>query len=215
MKPYLVKTPRFLNWIYPKRIWNIPNNANSVYLTFDDGPIPNVTTWVLDTLKKYNAKATFFCVGDNVRKNPAIFNDIKKDGHAIGNHTFNHLNGWKTENTKYIKNISLAEKELNQNQLLFRPPFGKITNKQAKILQKKGYTIIMWDVLSADYDTSISKETCLKNFLNTIKSGSIIVLHDSIKAENNLRYVLPKVLDYIKENGLVCKEINLEVLVKN
>ena len=209
MKLRLVTVPKFVQRIYPKRIWALPNADNTVYLTFDDGPIPEVTPWVLDTLKKYNAKATFFCIGDNIKKHPEIFKRILAEGHSVGNHTFNHLNGWKTETQSYIDNVSLFEKEIQELNIrysslaprtsLFRPSYGKITSKQANLLQQQGYKIIMWNVLSYDYDTSVSKEQCLQNVLQHIQSGNIVVFHDSIKAQKNLRYVLPKVLEYVNE----------------
>ncbi|WP_443634103.1 polysaccharide deacetylase family protein [Candidatus Marifrigoribacter sp. Uisw_064] len=189
---------------------------NSVYITFDDGPIPEVTPWVLDTLSRFKAKATFFCIGDNVQKHPLIYNRLLKEGHATGNHTFNHLNGWKTSTEDYSINCEKFEEILNLVQddkssinTLFRPPYGKITSKQASILQKKGYSICMWDVLSADFDASISEEKCLQNVLKNIEPGSIIVFHDSLKAEKRLKYVLPKVLDYIYTNGLNSNKISL------
>jgi peptidoglycan/xylan/chitin deacetylase (PgdA/CDA1 family) len=220
VKPYLVKTPQFVQRIFPERVWAFPNNNNNVYLTFDDGPIPEVTSWVLSLLKEYQAKATFFCIGDNVSKHPEIFQQLISEGHSIGNHTFNHLNGWKTRTEEYIKNCSefheILRYALNdnsalstQNSKLFRPPFGKITSKQAIILQEKGYKIIMWNVLSADFDTSISKEKCLENVINNIQSGSVVVFHDSLKAEEKLRFVLPKVLEHIKELGFKCQPIIL------
>jgi peptidoglycan/xylan/chitin deacetylase (PgdA/CDA1 family) len=216
VKPYLVKSPTVLKWLFPKRIWSLPNNLNSVYITFDDGPIPEVTPWVLDTLSRFKAKATFFCIGDNVQKHPLIYNRLLKEGHATGNHTFNHLNGWKTSTEDYSINCEKFEEILNLVQddkssinTLFRPPYGKITSKQASILQKKGYSICMWDVLSADFDASISEEKCLQNVLKNIEPGSIIVFHDSLKAEKRLKYVLPKVLDYIYTNGLNCNKISL------
>ena len=216
MKPYLVKSPTVLKWLFPKRIWSLPNNLNSVYITFDDGPIPEITPWVLDTLSQFKAKATFFCIGDNVQKHPLIYNRLVKEGHATGNHTFNHLNGWKTSTEDYSINCEKFEEILNLVQddkfsinTLFRPPYGKITSKQASILQKKGYSICMWDVLSADFDASISEEKCLQNVLKNIQPGSIIVFHDSLKAEKRLKYVLPKVLDYIYTNGLNSNKISL------
>jgi peptidoglycan/xylan/chitin deacetylase (PgdA/CDA1 family) len=216
VKPYLVKSPTVLKWLFPKRIWSLPNNLNSVYITFDDGPIPEVTPWVLDTLSRFKAKATFFCIGDNVQKHPLIYNRLLKEGHATGNHTFNHLNGWKTSTEDYSINCEKFEEILNLVQddkssinTLFRPPYGKITSKQASILQKKGYSICMWDVLSADFDASISEEKCLQNVLKNIEPGSIIVFHDSLKAEKRLKYVLPKVLDYIYTNGLNSNKISL------
>ena len=225
MKPYLVKTPKFVQRIFPERVWAFPNNNNSVYLTFDDGPIPEVTPWVLSLLKEYKAKATFFCIGNNISKHPTIFKQILAEGHSIGNHTFNHLNGWKTNTEEYIDNCVAFEEILNtpevlgqddkfnsefriqNSELLFRPPFGKMTSKQVEILQKKGYKIIMWDVLSADFDKSISKEKCLENVINNIQPGSIVVFHDSLKSEEKLKYVLPKVMDYIVAEKWKCARI--------
>ncbi len=193
--------PRFIQRLYPERIWAFSHSKNSVYLTFDDGPIPEVTPWVLDELKKHNAKATFFCIGENVQKHPEIFQRILSEGHSVGNHTFNHLNGWKTSTSEYIENIEKAKRQMHNSEfkiqnskLLFRPPYGKITSKQAKTLQKKGFKIVMWDIISYDFDTNISEEECLQNVLKNIKPGSVVVFHDSLKAEKNLRYVLPKVL---------------------
>lgn len=223
MIPYLVKTPKFVQQIFPKRVWSLPHNKNSVFLTFDDGPITEITSWVLDQLKKHNAKGTFFCIGNNIQKNPMVFEKIISEGHTVGNHTFNHLNGWKTNTETYINNCFLFEKVLKQfkydnsqltsnnyrdhNSLLFRPPYGKITSKQSKILQQKGYKIVMWDILSADFDIQVSKEKSLQNILKYIQSGSIILFHDSLKAQKKLKYLLPKVLDYIKEKGFDCKAI--------
>ncbi len=235
MKPYLAKTPKFVKWIFPKRVWAFPKNTNSVYLTFDDGPIPEVTPWVLDELKKHGAKATFFCIGENIQKHPEIFKRIIAEGHSVGNHTFNHLNGWKTETSEYVENVLSCEETISyvlnnspfkggrgdvfnsefnpevsgqNSELLFRPPYGKITGKQAQFLRKKGYQIIMWDVLSGDFDQNISEEKCLQNVIKNIEPGTIIVFHDSLNAEKNLRYVLPKALGFIGENSLLCKGFN-------
>lgn len=213
MKFYWVKTNWIIKKIFSNCIWDVPNKQNTVYLTFDDGPIPEVTIWVLEELKKHNAKATFFCIGDNLKKNPTIFKKIITDGHAIGNHTFNHLNGWKTKFSTYIENIKQCEDEIQKHSKsslkskLFRPPYGKLTFGQSKAIRKLGYTIIMWDVLSADFDTTISKEKCLDNLLSNIKPGSIIVFHDSIKAFKNLEYVLPTTLTFLNN-----KNFNFEVL---
>jgi len=198
--------------LYPERIWAFPASTNSVYLTFDDGPIPEVTPWVLDELKKYNAKATFFCIGENVKKHPEIFQRILTEGHSVGNHTFNHLNGAKTETLAYIENVERCHEAINsevkiQNSKLFRPPYGKITSKQAKILQQKGFKIVMWDIISYDYDANVSEEKCLQNVLKNINTGSVIVFHDSLKAEKNLRYVLPKVLGFIGEKKILPQSI--------
>ena len=197
--------PRFIQWLYPERIWAFSRSSNSVFLTFDDGPIPELTPWVLDELKKHNAKATFFCIGENIQKHPEIFQRILSEGHSVGNHTFNHLKGTKTETSKYIENILIAEKLIDSK--LFRPPYGKITSKQAKILQSKGFKIVMWDIISYDYDATISEEKCLQNVLKNIKPGCIVVFHDSIKAEKNLRFVLQKVLGIISERGWKCNPI--------
>jgi peptidoglycan/xylan/chitin deacetylase (PgdA/CDA1 family) len=210
LKFQFVKMPSLVQRLYPERIWAFSRKKNEVYLTFDDGPIPEVTPWVLDELKKHQAKATFFCIGENVQKHPDIFKRILSEGHSVGNHTFNHLNGWKTTTFKYIENIEKAEKEMHNSEfkirnskLLFRPPYGKITSGQAKTLQKKGFKIVMWDIISYDYDANTSPENCLQNVLKNIKPGSVIVFHDSLKAEKNLRYVLPKVLEVIGKNGLL------------
>lgn len=218
----MVQTPKFVQRMFPKRIWAFPNSEKKIYLTFDDGPIPEVTPWVLDALQKHNAKATFFCIGDNIAKHPEIFKRIISEGHAIGNHTFNHLNGRKTRLEDYLDNVVKAETEIAHRiasipsehrqksehfGALFRPPYGKITSVQAKSIQQKGYQIVMWNVLSADYDNSISEEKCFKNVSESIKPGSIVVFHDSLKAQKNMQYALPKVLDIILENGWSCAPI--------
>ena len=207
--------PRFIQRLYPERIWAFSREEKSIYLTFDDGPIPEVTPWVLDELKKYNAKATFFCIGENVQKHPEIFQRILSEGHSVGNHTFNHLNGWKTATSEYIENVDKAEGQMGNNSKfkiqdsrLFRPPYGKITSKQAKILQRKGFKIVMWDIISYDYDANTSPEKCLQNVLKNIKPGSVIVFHDSLKAEKNLRFVLPKVLGFSIKNNISPQNIH-------
>lgn len=206
-----VKTNRFIKIIFPNYIWDVPNDENKVYLTFDDGPTPEITEWTLARLKSYNAKATFFCIGDNVRKFPEIFDKVILDGHSIGNHTFNHLNGWNTTTKEYISNARLYETEhysLNiEHCNLFRPPYGKIKPSQSKILRKLGYKIIMWDIISYDFDATISPEKCLENVLKNIQSGSIIVFHDSKKAVTNLEYALPRTLQFLKEKGFICDKL--------
>jgi len=186
MRLYFIKTPRILKQLFAKYTWSFFTNKKEIYLTFDDGPIPQVTEFVLDQLHNFNAKATFFCIGDNIRKHPAVFSRIVNEGHSVGNHTFNHLNSWKSSNTAYIENISKCESLLpDQKTKLFRPPYGKIKRKQAKQLLASDYKIIMWDVLSADFDSSITKEKCLQNVLENAQNGSIIVFHDSIKLATN------------------------------
>ncbi|WP_395044229.1 polysaccharide deacetylase family protein [Flavobacterium sp.] len=212
MKISWVKTHWVIKKLFSNYIWDIPNDEKKVYLTFDDGPTPEITQWTLDLLEKYNAKATFFCIGDNVKKFPEIYQKIISNKHSIGNHTFNHLNGWKTENNIYFENVALSKTEhyklSTENCNLFRPPYGKIKPSQSKILRKLGYKIIMWDVISYDFDAKISQEHCLQNVLKNIKSGSIIVFHDSKKAFHNLEYVLPRTLEFLKENKFICKVIS-------
>ena len=197
---YLIKTPILLKKLYPKNLlWNKPRADKVIYLTFDDGPIPIVTPWVLKTLKTFDAKATFFCIGENISKNPDIFNQLKAEGHAIGNHTFNHLNGWKTDDEAYIGNYHKCQEITNTG--LFRPPFGRIKRSQIKKLTEQKAKIIMWDILSGDFDTKISPEKCLNNILKYTENGSIIVFHDSLKAWDRMAYTLPKALAYWTELG--------------
>jgi peptidoglycan/xylan/chitin deacetylase (PgdA/CDA1 family) len=212
MKLHWVKTHWTIKKLFSNYVWDVPNLENKVYLTFDDGPTPEITQWTLNQLKNYNAKATFFCIGDNVRKYPETFEEVVKEGHSIGNHTFNHLNGWKTNTQDYIENAKLFEKEYGKLSTetckLFRPPYGKITPSQSKILRRMGYKIIMWDVLSVDFDVTITPEQCLENVLQNVKSGSIIVFHDSVKAFANLEYALPKTLEFLEQKGFVCAKLN-------
>ncbi|MDD5149589.1 MAG: polysaccharide deacetylase family protein [Flavobacterium sp.] len=216
MSFYWIKTNSLIKKIFQNYIWEIPNVENKIYLTFDDGPTPEITEWVLQELQKHNAKATFFCIGKNIEKHPDIFLKVIANNHSIGNHTFNHLNGWKTSTEEYLKNTKLCEYSIsnlkskisNLQSKLFRPPYGKIKPSQSKKLQKLGYKIIMWDVLSADFDGTISPEKCLENVLNNVKSGSIIVFHDSTKAFQNLEYTLPKTLEILSERGFVFEKID-------
>ena len=215
---YLIKSPLLLKWYYPSLLWNKSRTEKVIYLTFDDGPIPNVTDFVLKTLKVFNAKATFFCIGDNIVKHPEVFERVKNDGHAIGNHTFNHLKGWKTDNETYLQN-TLKCQELTQTGL-FRPPYGRIRKSQIRSLefgvwssefkapnnsqlttQNSKLKIVMWDVLSGDFDTKLSPEKCYQNVIKHTENGSIIVFHDSLKAFDRLSYALPKVLAYFTEKG--------------
>ena len=210
---YWVKTNWLIKRLFRNMIWSVKTTDRHVYLTFDDGPIPEITPWVLEQLQVYNYKATFFCIGENAARNPEIVQQILKVGHRIGNHTYNHLNGWKTTKKEYEANIKRCQEQLNKSDsnkklpLLFRPPYGKITGRKAKLARKLGYKIIMWDILSADFDSSISKEQCLKNVISNIRPGSIIVFHDSIKAFPHLQYVLPKVVAHLKVNGFECKSL--------
>ncbi len=191
---YLFKTPQLLKALYPAFTWHIKASSPSIYLTFDDGPIPIVTPFVLNILKQYNAQATFFCIGDNVNKHPDIFEKVKAGGHAIGNHTYNHLKGWKTEDSVYADNFAEADKVIGSN--LFRPPYGRIKRSQAAMLKqlRPDLDIIMWDVLSGDFDMTLKPEKCLKKVMKHTRAGSIVVFHDSLKAFNRLEYVLPRAL---------------------
>ena len=238
---YWIKTPAIVKYFFSNFVWHIPNNEKKIYLTFDDGPTPEVTLWVLAQLKKYDAKATFFCIGKNVENQQNIFSEIISDNHAIGNHTQDHINGWYTATAKYVQDVNLCEAAINKavgaahqnsnvgvaenlNQKifseaieikskpknsvkLFRPPYGKIKQSQAKAMRNLNYKIVMWDVLSADFDTHVSKEKCLDNVLKNVKPGSIIIFHDSHKAFDNLKYVLPKVLDHFNKKGFAFDKI--------
>ena len=225
---YFVKTPLLLKKIYPSSLlWNHARERKVIYLTFDDGPIPIVTPWVLKTLKNFNAKATFFCIGENITKYPEIFAQLKADGHAIGNHTYNHLKGWKTEDQTYLENFNKCQ-QLTQSHL-FRPPYGRIKRSQIRLLvesRQSGddsqqsnvypsqfsvlnsqFSIVMWDVLSGDFDIKLSPDKCLKNVIKHTENGSIVVFHDSLKAWDRLEYTLPKALQYWKENGFEFKSL--------
>ena len=208
---YWIKTNRLIKRIFSNYVWDIPTVEKKVYLTFDDGPTPEITAWVLNQLKAFDAKATFFCIGDNIRKYPEIFNSILLNGHNIGNHTFNHYNGWKTKTRDYFENVLSCKEAIQQqttdNRQLFRPPYGKIKKSQAKAILEVGYKIIMWDILSADFDTTITPEKCLENVLKNVAPGSIIVFHDSAKAFKNLEYTLPRTLQFLKDNQYQCVEI--------
>ena len=207
-----VKTPLVVKKIFPQYTWEIFSNTKEIYLTFDDGPTPEITNWVLDLLKQYNAKATFFCIGNNIEKYPNIFQNIINNGHAIGNHTYNHIKGWKTSTKEYLRNTKLThDLVLNNNKIklsLFRPPYGQITPKQGSELIKLGYKIIMWSVLSIDWDDFVSRKVCLNNIITKANSGSIIVFHDSVKASKNMQYALPKVLEHFSKKGYTFKAID-------
>ena len=214
MKFYWVKTHWLMKSIFTGFTWQFPSSEKVVYLTFDDGPIPEVTDWTLFILKEYNAKATFFCIGENITKHPKLFKQIQEEGHSVGNHTYNHLNGWHSSTEDFIQNVDLCEKEIsnfsdenNAELPLFRPPYGKLNRKQFTLLKERGYKVIMWDILSADFDTTISPEKCAENVLKNIQPGSIIIFHDSLKASKNLKYALPQTLAYLKKNGFEMKAI--------
>lgn len=203
---YAVTPPFLLRKFYNTLTWNFPTEEKIIYLTFDDGPVPGITPFVLDQLKKFNAKGTFFCTGENVEKHPEIFQEIKKQGHAAGNHTYNHLNGWKTKDHDYVENVERANVIIESK--LFRPPYGRIKKSQIKLLTSPTpYSIIMWDVLSNDFDNKVSREQCLKNVTQYAKKGSIVVFHDSEKAKENLFYALPKTLEHFSKLGFEFRKI--------
>jgi peptidoglycan/xylan/chitin deacetylase (PgdA/CDA1 family) len=207
---YFVKTPWWIKKIFPLYTWSVPTKEKILYLTFDDGPHPEATPFVLNELKKFDALATFFCIGKNVLAYPDIYKKILDEGHAVGNHTQNHLNGWKTPNDVYMKDIAEAANYIDSN--LFRPPYGRITLFQAKNLsaamKARKAKIIMWDVLSADFDEAITEEQSLQFVVLRSSPGSIIVFHDSEKAYQKLNYVLPKILHYFSDKGF--KFLSLE-----
>ena len=206
MNSYLVKTPNLISKLYRNQVWCFSPKEKNIYLTFDDGPTPEITDWVLDTLGQYNAKATFFCIGQNIEQNSDIFKRIYSNGHAIGNHTYEHLNGWKTSNNDYLNSVLKTEEIINKyfisdKKKLFRPPYGKIKRTQTKSLVKNNYNIIMWTVLSADFDHNIDENKCLDNVIKSAENGSIIVFHDSEKAFDKLKVILPKALAYFSSIG--------------
>jgi peptidoglycan/xylan/chitin deacetylase (PgdA/CDA1 family) len=202
-RPYFVKTPFWLKKIYPSYIWNLNTTGKEIYLTFDDGPHPEATEFVLKELKKYDAMATFFCIGKNVLAYPEVYKRILDEGHAVGNHTQNHLNGWKTHNDLYMKDIAEAANHIDSN--LFRPPYGRITSFQAKHLKAamkgKKAKVVMWDILSGDFDADISSQQVLENVIFKSKEGSIIVFHDSEKCYPKLTFALPRVLEYFTKKN--------------
>ena len=213
------KTPKLLKLLFPKYIWNLPacTSEKVIYLTFDDGPIPDVTEFVLDQLKIYSAKASFFCIGDNISKHPELFVKIINDGHSIGNHTYNHLKAWQTQLDCYLTNTKKCEEQIqlhikdNYHQKLFRPPYGQISRSKFNALKELGYKIIMWDVLAKDWIQNHPDEDYhYKNVVSSAINGSIIVFHDSIKAEKNLKKTLPKVLEYYSTRGYKFKSITFQ-----
>lgn len=200
-----VVVPRWLRILYPNRTWSLPVDEKILYLSFDDGPHPTITPRVLELLKQYNAKATFFCVGNNVEKYPAVFNSIQAEGHSLGNHSFHHLNGWKSDNQIYIDDVKKADRLIHSN--LFRPPYGRLKFSQASALLQMGYELIMWTVLSADYDRNITKEQCAMRVIKNITPGTIVLFHDSEKAEERMLYALEELLNDATKKGYQFKAI--------
>lgn len=195
---YFVTAPFFLRWYYPKVTFHKSRKEQKIYLTFDDGPIPEVTPFILDTLAEHQIKATFFCVGENIDKHPAIYDRILAEGHQVGNHTYNHLKGWDTPDDMYLQNIARCQKLTGTS--LFRPPYARAKKSQLNELYN-AYEVVFWDVLSGDFDTRISPEQCYQNVVRHVRNGSIIVFHDNIKALPRVTYALPKVIAYLKRLG--------------
>lgn len=193
-----VQTPRFLHRLFPQLIWKEHVPSKEIYLTFDDGPHPGITPKVLNILAQFDAKACFFCVGENVHKHPDTFQSVLQAGHKVGNHTYNHLDGWKTSNDEYLANVKQCDEEVHSD--YFRPPYGKIKSSQIKALKKK-YNIVMWTVITHDYDSKYDSEICLKKAIQKTRPGDVVVFHDSLKAEKNVLYVLPKYLEHLSKLG--------------
>ncbi len=195
----LVERPPLLyRMLFPETVWRIHKREHTVYLTFDDGPIPEVTPWVLDTLDHYGVKATFFCVGDNVARNPELFQEIKRRGHTVGNHTMNHLQGSKVTTRAYLHNVFKAHELIGST--LFRPPHGLLRWGQSKVLRSR-FTIVMYDLVTRDYSRKLTGERVLTNVRRYARNGSIIVFHDSLKAERNMKYALPRAIEWLQSQG--------------
>jgi len=198
---YLFRPPGWLTIFFRDCIWKMPPEGNRVYLTFDDGPHPEITVRVLDLLAQYGAKASFFCIGDNVARYPGVYRRILEEGHTVGNHTYHHLNAWKVSNEEWMADIRKAAQRIDSP--WFRPPYGRIRNRQARALREMGLKTVMWSLLSGDFDTRLSKEDCARNTLSMVTPGSILVFHDSEKARERMEYTLPRVLELIKARGWV------------
>lgn len=207
MDLYLTTTPWWLRLLFPSCVWDIKANEKTVYLTFDDGPHPSITPFVLAQLAKYNAKASFFFIGDNVRKFPETYQQVIAAGHTIGNHTMHHLNGWKNDDTTYLKDIDEAAAYITSS--YFRPPYGRIKRRQIKKLQARNTAtkIVMWSVVAGDWDTSITPQKCFERLKAKVYPGSIIVFHDSEKAKERMQYALPKLLEYLSAAGYSFKAL--------
>lgn len=204
------KNPRFLEFLLPEALWRVDTQEKDIYLSFDDGPIPELTPKVLEILAEYEAKATFFCVGDNVRKHPAIFKAVVEGGHAVGNHSYHHVNGWKTSFAQYLEEVKSCSEVMaaqGQQSVYYRPPYGKMTLKQWKAVKDLGLKVVMWDVLTADYDQSFAKEACLEVAKTKTTKGSIVVFHDNLKATENMLFALPKMLAYFHTLGYHFKKL--------
>ncbi len=201
-----INPPKFIRRIFPDFIWSLPNSRGEVYLTFDDGPRPEVTPWVLEQLDKFQAKATFFCLGKNVELFPDLFQEIRRRGHAVGNHSYSHVKGWGMKTGDYVRDIDIASDLIHSN--LFRPPYARIGPNQARVLAER-YRHIMWTVISKDYSKRVNGIKCIKNVVPYLESGAIIAFHDSVKCAGNLFQALPVVLQAIEDKGLHSARIEL------
>ncbi|HRH69568.1 MAG TPA: polysaccharide deacetylase family protein [Flavobacteriales bacterium] len=195
---YLTRTPRAVQALFKSLTWRMSGPGKDLYLTFDDGPIPEVTPWVLDTLAGYGAKATFFCVGRNAQKHPELLSRIRMEGHSVGNHTFDHVRGRSTSLRGYLRGTLQCQAITKTS--LFRPPYGSLTMRQLRVLRSH-FTIVMWDVLSGDFDRELDAPSCLRNVIDLARPGSIVVFHDSLKAEDRLRHALPGTLAHFAQQG--------------
>lgn len=206
---YLHYTPRIVQWLYPGFTWHKSRKEKTIYLTFDDGPVPEITPFVLEQLKEYGAKATFFCVGGNVGRHPEVLQQLQSEGHRIGNHTDHHLKGTHSSVQAYREDVERCRQKLQEAGIasnLFRPPYGRIRRAQARQLLP-AYEIVMWDVLSADYDRKLSPEKCLQQSIRHTRNGSIVVFHDSVKAWKNVSWVLPRYLAHFASRGYTFKSL--------
>lgn len=206
---YFTTTPWWLRKFFPGCIWDIKTTEKTIYLSFDDGPHPTITPFVLNELKKYNAKATFFCIGDNVQKFPDIYQQVITEGHAVGNHTMHHINGWKNTDEDYLNDITAAKKHISSP--LFRPPYGRIKRSQLRQLSTTNYNLatIMWSVLAGDWVATLTPQKCFEQVKHNVYPGCIIVFHDSEKAHERMQYALPKVLEHFNRLGYCFKKIEI------
>lgn len=198
---YINSIPNWVQKLFKKYLWQMPSNdfRPTIYLTFDDGPHPEITDWILEQLQEYNAKASFFCIGKNVVEYPNVYQRILDAGHNVGNHTHNHLKGRTTKNEVYINDVKRAQQYIQSK--LFRPPYGSLGLKQSKIIQEMGFKVVLWSLIPGDWDSKVSPEACLENVVFNLNPGDIIVLHDSDKAKTNMQYVLPRLLEHCKNKG--------------